>query len=913
MHNSMRTPARGRWVALMAAAGAALLWPGAAQAFKQGYHEDVTEMVLGWQGFDEDSADEVGDSNYYTDVFESSNESAHADNNHLGGASQRLIDKRTKIGDALNACKRRDALDALGEALHTVQDIYSHSNSVDNGHYVDLLNLQNGTAPCDPAHEFAPTGLVTGYFSVSGFLTGNQCRGIPANWCCHRELNKDAPGVPNGANHSTALQWAGSESIDYLGYVEDDIRSRFPDKADQLIALLKKKQRTVMFVIDDTGSMSNDIAGVKAAANSFLDSVQAAGESPTLGLVTFKDNVSDRGTSCNNFNTLRSQINGLFASGGGDCPEAMNSALLRGIFNVPAGRSDIQIQGGRIMLATDASARDPQLGPTVADQAFVRGVSIDAILTGDCAAEEGFTGLTPETYSENEPDAPLTPAATPEATTAFNPLTSISARTYLRALTEQTGGVLFNVSRLEVDDVAPTLLSLSAPDAAIVMTRRLEGAPGTSNTVSVPIDETFSGAVTFMVTASTSSGLPSFTLRRPNGSVVQAGDPGVTRRALTSVVSYTIQSPAVGLWQATLTGGARAVLRVFGSTSLRFNGLRYLVPGETTSRPEADIAPLDGLPVAGASLLADARLTHAPAGAALRLRRPDGFLLAEPTTTARDERRFQAPVTIPTEMFLVELSGLTAAGNAYVRQLPMAIVPRTVALRASPDVSVAAPGSAATIAVEVRNVSSIPATYTLSITPTLSWPRSGPAPFSVAAGASTTVNVLVTVPAGTPVGTRNDITLVVQDASSPAARNTTNVAVVAGSTNRPPVCTSAAPSVGLLWPPNHEFAAVSILGVTDPDGDTVTLSVTGITQDEAVNAPGSGNTAPDGAGLGTDVAQVRAERAGGGDGRVYGIAFRADDGKGGTCNGTVNVGVPKSQNGNAPVNSGQLYNSTVTP
>lgn len=911
--------------AVAAVALAALSWPGQAHAFKQSFHEDITEAVLRGQGFDDDSADEVGDSNYWTDVFEPSNAAAHADGNQLGAASQRLRDKRTTIGDALNACKRRDALDALGEALHTVQDIFSHSNAVENGHAVDLLNLVNGSAPCDPANNYAPGGLVTGHFSLGGFLftwpdPSGQCFFKPANMCCHLQLNKDSPDEINGARHGTALARARGATLDYLGLVEDDLRARFPDKAEQLINLLKKKQRTAIFVIDDTGSMSNDIAGVKAAANAFLDSVVAAGESPTLGLVTFKDNVTNRGTTCNDIAGLRAKINGLFASGGGDCPEAMNAALLVGIAQVPTGRSDIQIQGGRILLATDASARDPQLGPTVADQAFVRGVSIDAILTGDCVAEEGLTApapeaaASPETFSENEPGAPEASApAAATATAAFNPLTSNSARTYLRALTEQTGGVLFNVSRLEVDDVAPTLLALSAPDTAIVLTRRIEGAPGTSTPVDVPIDETFTGPVTFMLTSSTSAGLPALELRRPDGSLVQATDPGVTRRALSSVISYAIASPAVGTWRATLTGGARAVLRAFGATTLRFNGLRYLVPGETPSRPENEVAALDGLPVAGASLLAEARLTVAPADATLRLRRQDGSPLAEPVTTPRDARRFQAPLTIPGEIFLVELSGRTAAGNAYVRQLSVAVVPRTVAIRATPDLSVAAPGTTATIQVEVRNASDVAATYTLQATSTLAWPRSLPAPFSVAAGASTTVNVLVTVPVGTPVGTRNDLTLVVQDASSPSARNTTAVAVVAGEINSPPDCASAAPSVALLWPPNHGFVDVSVLGVSDPDGDPVSVTITGITQDEAVDATGSGNTAPDGEGVGTDVARVRAERAGGGDGRVYSVAFRADDGRDGSCTGAVSVGVPHSQNGDAPVDSGQLYDSTVVP
>jgi hypothetical protein len=56
---------------------------------------------------------------------------------------------------------------------------------------------------------------------------------------------------------------------------------------------------------------------------------------------------------------------------------------------------------------------------------------------------------------------------------------------------------------------------------------------------------------------------------------------------------------------------------------------------------------------------------------------------------------------------------------------------------------------------------------------------------------------------------------------------------------------------------------------------------------------------------------IRAERDGGGNGRVYRVSFSADDGQGGTCTGTVEVGVPKSMKpGNAPVDDGQSYDST---
>jgi predicted extracellular nuclease len=130
--------------------------------------------------------------------------------------------------------------------------------------------------------------------------------------------------------------------------------------------------------------------------------------------------------------------------------------------------------------------------------------------------------------------------------------------------------------------------------------------------------------------------------------------------------------------------------------------------------------------------------------------------------------------------------------------------------------------------------------------------------------------------------------------------------------NAAPVCEAAVPSESTLWPPNHQFVSIEILDVTDPDGDSFTINIDSIFQDEAVDAPDSGNTAPDGQGVGTSTAEVRAERVGTADGRVYHITFTATDDSGASCSGTVQVGVPVGRK-DTPVDNGPLYDSTATP
>ncbi len=122
--------------------------------------------------------------------------------------------------------------------------------------------------------------------------------------------------------------------------------------------------------------------------------------------------------------------------------------------------------------------------------------------------------------------------------------------------------------------------------------------------------------------------------------------------------------------------------------------------------------------------------------------------------------------------------------------------------------------------------------------------------------------------------------------------------------NRPPDCSGVTASPTVLWPPNHKLQTVTVAGATDPDGDAVTITITGVTQDEPLNGPGDGNTSPD-AVAGEIAAQVRlrAERAGGGNGRVYVIAYTATDANGASCSGTVTVSVPHDRSGAAALDS----------
>ena len=145
-----------------------------------------------------------------------------------------------------------------------------------------------------------------------------------------------------------------------------------------------------------------------------------------------------------------------------------------------------------------------------------------------------------------------------------------------------------------------------------------------------------------------------------------------------------------------------------------------------------------------------------------------------------------------------------------------------------------------------------------------------------------------------------------QKSSAPAT-----VTVNVLNANDPPRCDLAAPSVGSMWPPNHKMKSINIVGVTDPDDNSVAIIVLGVTQDEAINGLGDGDSSPDAfvtIGTPKDSVNLRAERGGVGNGRVYQIDFGASDGFE-SCVGSVQVSVPHSRK-STPVDDGQVFSST---
>jgi hypothetical protein len=150
-----------------------------------------------------------------------------------------------------------------------------------------------------------------------------------------------------------------------------------------------------------------------------------------------------------------------------------------------------------------------------------------------------------------------------------------------------------------------------------------------------------------------------------------------------------------------------------------------------------------------------------------------------------------------------------------------------------------------------------------------------------------------------PLGTTT-VMLIAVCTQLPAIADTDSVNITIEDTTPPDIVVELNRDV--LWPPNHKMVDITAtVTVTDACCDAPTFTLVSITSNEPDNGKGDGNTIDDiqGADPGTaDVAfQLRSERSGLGDGRIYTIVYEAEDCVGHTAFDTVAVRVPHDHSG----------------
>jgi hypothetical protein len=183
------------------------------------------------------------------------------------------------------------------------------------------------------------------------------------------------------STYGTLLCYQGLTRSDQLGSFVDNLSSE--DQAK--IFGLSEGLYTLGFVVDDTGSMADEIAKVKQVIRFFVESDTAA---PTHYILTsFNDpdvGVPKRYAATNptEKSQLLSDVNVLYAHGGGDCPELGMTGIQNAL--------GLSSSGGQLIVLTDASALDGHLTNSVISQASNLNVIIHFMYSHSSGCGSGY-------------------------------------------------------------------------------------------------------------------------------------------------------------------------------------------------------------------------------------------------------------------------------------------------------------------------------------------------------------------------------------------------------------------------------------------------------------------------------------------------------------------------------------------
>jgi Tol biopolymer transport system component len=470
-------------------------------------------------------------------------------------------------------------------------------------------------------------------------------------------INKDAKKCqmsPHHDKHVAAADLAKKATKLHL----DDLKAR--------LGLAKMKillggGTTIAVAIDTTGSMGGAISQVKDQIIEIIDSRVNTEEEPgKYVLVPFNDPNIGPVTATDNRSEFKNALRSLEAFGGGDCPEFSMTGMLQALDHLDAG--------DELLMFTDASSKDGVLAGAVESAAVSKGVRISPVTFGSCS--------------------PLDPA-------------------FIR-VADATGGQVFQLGQTEAGSIT-RLADFIVRSRSVDLLHISDTLTGSAKTYAAPVDSTMT-RITFSVGQATN-----VVLRRPDGSQVQASDPGVQFISVTTGRIYSITNPTLGSWSIQISGTGNFSLRVSGESSLDFSYFRFV---ESSGRPgHPGLFQSDGFPQVNQTNTVMAQLSPEAATTNLELRRFNGTFLqgistheigwanddpAEESFSTGPVRQYVGDIATPSTPFRAYATGLDVNGYPYQRVVSAAVKPQAIRITA-PAHQELVPGQTTTYTFAVTN------------------------------------------------------------------------------------------------------------------------------------------------------------------------------------------------------------------
>lgn len=435
-------------------------------------------------------------------------------------------------------------------------------------------------------------------------------------------------------------QSVGSETFDSFMAVQGDV--------------------SLMFVMDDTGSMSDEI---EAAKNIAIDIINYPRRAPivTYILSPFNDPypadspqviVKDE-TEAGEFVEA---IKNLRAHGGGDCPEYTFRGMLEALYEGPE-------VGSPMYVFTDAGPKDA----TEYDIEEVKllaskdeyDVTINFFTTGFCRSQG---------YSGNDPRN-LHPAFRDLAEFTLGQAIYLKDQWELEQLAGLTGGAL------EGNNVVSFGSNMSSRK------KRRVGQAADSR-YSIPVDDSMEEMIVTVTTTRQNTRGHGITLTDPDNVIITSG-----KLSLSQISVYEIDNPKRGTWTLAVrgsNGGHEFFVKSSSATNVDFSHyFLTTVPGRRGQMVDVPVAnPVLGKPNTLVITLAGSeKVDHR--SLRLQLVTTEGHHIRDVALQSRDNDHFTASMTprAPARTFKLKLRGTTRGGNAFERISRQTVKPTTAVLR----------------------------------------------------------------------------------------------------------------------------------------------------------------------------------------------------------------------------------------
>ncbi|KAM9792587.1 von Willebrand factor A domain-containing protein 7-like [Neosynchiropus ocellatus] len=486
-----------------------------------------------------------------------------------------IMERLASIKANVRSENYRAARESLGTILHVLQDFYSHSNWVELGYTEPYEALLRQDLPIDnvadvsmPTCEDCANGpcanpllpqilkekkLTSGYMGISspdkpkGKCSHGGEKDLTSKVAPVGGLSKDKRLAHNKAFHDTAVKLATAASLDLL---EDIRRAAGNDKFLRLMGIARAA--VVCFVIDTTGSMSDDINQARTLAYNIIDSKRGTQDEPSeYILVPFNDPAFGPLIRTPDPDVMKAEISKLTATGGGDAPEMAFSALQMALTGAPAS--------SHIYVFTDANAKDIELKDTVLALVRKTKSTVSFFMTSLTRRRRRAVGATFNDYKD---------------------------------LALASGGQAIQVSKRELPQATDVILDTSTSALVTVLQRARN--PGKPETFSFLLDGSLS-KVTIYITGTSIS----FTLTDPAGvtqTSAEANGKLGTIKSTGNLMRINLKADkASGKWKLQINSNQPYTLKVTGQSTISF--IYDFV--EKFDGPHPGYAVISGRPLAG--------------------------------------------------------------------------------------------------------------------------------------------------------------------------------------------------------------------------------------------------------------------------------------------------------------------------